>query len=45
MDGKHLLEGLVQSLVDAMAWFGLAPGESVSLSAGQQQQHIFVEFA
>ncbi|VXB28958.1 hypothetical protein PSEUDO8BK_190027 [Pseudomonas sp. 8BK] len=44
MDDKCLLEDLVQPMVDVIAWFGLAPGESVSLSAGQQQQHILVEF-
>ncbi len=38
IDGKQLLESQVQSLVDAMASFGVAPGETVSLSAGQQQQ-------
>ncbi|QKE64574.1 hypothetical protein HNE05_14870 [Aquipseudomonas campi] len=38
VDGKQLLESQVQSLVDAMASFGVAPGETVSLSAGQQQQ-------
>jgi Ca2+-binding RTX toxin-like protein len=38
MDGKQLLESQVQSLVDAMASFGVAPGGTINLSAGQQQQ-------
>jgi Ca2+-binding RTX toxin-like protein len=38
VDSKQLLESQVQTLVDAMASFGVAPGETINLSAGQQQQ-------